>query len=209
MFRKKVKWIISVFLAAVLCLTGIGQASAADTTQDLISNIFNQVGLKSPSYQPSPPTQPKAQPPAKPNPQPQPQPESPAPEPSSTLADKIIQTGEKYLGTPYQYGAKSGQTKTFDCSSFTQYIFGVNGIKLPRTSRQQATVGTYVPRSQIQKGDLLFFRTSSSGQSIGHVAVYAGDNKVLHTWGPGGVRYDSLSTKWLDKGYVTARRVIQ
>lgn len=209
MFRKKVKWITSVFLAAVLCLTGIGQASAADATQDLISTIFNQVGLKSPSYQPSPPTQPKAQPPAKPNPQPQPQPESPAPEPSSTLADKIIQTGEKYLGTPYQYGAKSGQTKTFDCSSFTQYIFGVNGIKLPRASRQQATVGTYVPRGQIQKGDLLFFRTSSSGQSIGHVAVYAGDNKVLHTWGPGGVRYDRLSTNWLDKGYVTAQRVIQ
>lgn len=126
-----------------------------------------------------------------------------------TLADKIIQTGEKYLGTPYQYGAASGQTRTFDCSSFTQYVFKQHGISLPRSSRQQSTVGTTVSRSELKKGDLLFFTTSSSNGRIGHVGIYAGDNKILHTWGPGGVRYDSLSTKWLDRGYVTAKRVIK
>lgn len=126
-----------------------------------------------------------------------------------SLADKIIQTGEKYLGTPYQYGAKSGQTRTFDCSSFTQYVYKQHGISLPRNSRQQAQVGTTIPRSQIKKGDLLFFTTSKSNGQIGHVAIYAGNNRVLHTWGPGGVRYDSLSTGWLNKGYVTAKRVIK
>lgn len=126
-----------------------------------------------------------------------------------TLADKIIQTGEKYLGTPYQLGATSGQTRTFDCSSFTQYVYKQHGISLPRSSRQQAQVGTTIPRSQIKKGDLLFFKTSSSKGQIGHVAIYAGNNRVLHTWGPGGVRYDSLSTKWLDQGYITAKRVIK
>lgn len=126
-----------------------------------------------------------------------------------SLADKIIQTGEKYMGTPYQYGAKSGQTRTFDCSSFTQYVYKQHGISLPRSSRQQAQVGTTIPRSQIKKGDLLFFTTSKSNGQIGHVAIYAGNNRVLHTWGPGGVRYDSLSTGWLNKGYVTAKRVIK
>jgi len=124
------------------------------------------------------------------------------------LADKIIKTGEQYMGTPYKYGARSGQTQTFDCSSFVQYVYSRHGIDLPRSSRQQATVGKTIARSQIQKGDLLFFTTSSSGGRIGHVAIYAGNNKVLHTWGPGGVRYDSLSAGWLDKGYVTAKRVI-
>lgn len=128
---------------------------------------------------------------------------------NGSLADKIIQTGEKFLGTPYQYGAASGQTRTFDCSSFTQYVYKQHGISLPRSSRQQAQVGTTIPRSQIKKGDLLFFKTSSSNGKIGHVAIYAGNNRILHTWGPGGVRYDSLSTKWLDQGYITAKRVIK
>ena len=125
-----------------------------------------------------------------------------------SLADKIIKTGEKYLGTPYQYGASSGQTRTFDCSSFTQYVYKQHGISLPRSSRQQAQVGVTIPRSQIKKGDLLFFKTSSSNGKIGHVAIYAGNNRVLHTWGPGGVRYDSLSTGWLNQGFITAKRVI-
>lgn len=125
-----------------------------------------------------------------------------------TLADQIIQTGEKYLGTPYQYGAKAGQTRTFDCSSFTQYVYKQHGISLPRNSRQQSTVGQTVPRSEIKRGDLLFFTTSKSNGRIGHVAIYAGNNKVLHTWGPGGVRYDTL-TGWLDRNYVHAKRVIQ
>lgn len=126
-----------------------------------------------------------------------------------TLADKIIKTGEKYLGTPYKFGAPSGQTKVFDCSSFTQYIFKQNGISLPRNSRQQSTVGTTVKKADLKKGDLIFFKTSKSGGKVGHVAVYAGNGKVLHTWGPGGVRYDNLSTKWLAQGYLFAKRVIK
>lgn len=125
------------------------------------------------------------------------------------LADQIIKTGEKYLGTPYKFGAPSGQTNVFDCSSFVQYVYGKHGIDLPRTSRQQSKVGTTVPRSQLQKGDLMFFKTSSSGGEVGHVGIYAGDNKILHTWGPGGVRYDSLSTPWLKEGFLVAKRVIK
>jgi peptidoglycan endopeptidase LytE len=53
-----------------------------------------------------------------------------------SVADKIIQTGEKYLGVPYKFGARSGRTDMFDCSSFTQYVYWKNGTKLPRTSRQ-------------------------------------------------------------------------
>lgn len=128
---------------------------------------------------------------------------------NQTLADKIIATGNQYLGTPYQYGARNYATSgKFDCSSFTQWIFGKNGITLPRSSRQQATVGTYVPRSQLKKGDLVFFSASFSNGGIGHVGVYVGDGKILHTYGPGGVRYDTITSGWLDKNYITARRVL-
>lgn len=51
---------------------------------------------------------------------------------------KTILYGEQYLGTPYEFGADYGQTKTFDCSSFTKTVFAKIGINLPRVSRDQA-----------------------------------------------------------------------
>lgn len=124
------------------------------------------------------------------------------------FADRIIATGEKYLGTPYKFGAPTGQTKTFDCSSFTHQVFKENNVNLPRSSRSQATVGQDVARSDLQKGDLVFFKLRGrESLGIGHVGIYAGNGKLLHTWGPGGVRYDNMSDGWLDWGYVKAKRV--
>lgn len=122
---------------------------------------------------------------------------------ASSLADKIIATGLKFQGVPYKFGAKSGNTDAFDCSSFTQYVFKQNGISLPRTSKQQSTVGTYVSRSQLQPGDLVFFYSP-----IHHVAIYMGDGKLLHTYGKGGVTITKLSKGWWDSHYTTARRVL-
>lgn len=124
------------------------------------------------------------------------------------LADRIIQLGERFLGTPYEFGALVGQTKTFDCSSFVQYLFEQNGITLPRTSRQQATLGITIPREQIQKGDLLFFKSSASSGIVRHVGIYAGNDLVLHIWGAKGVHYESLSHSLLEKMFLYAKRVI-
>lgn len=214
---KKFAVVVSLSLAVSLGVpAGFSDAAAttASSTQyaysqnSLLKQIFSKAGInynrvQKPQERSTPPSNSNTNPPAK-----NPVTEQEQSNDRLALADKIINTGEKYMGTPYQYGARSGQTKTFDCSSFVQYVYGLHGIDLPRNSRQQSKVGKTIPRSQIQKGDLLFFKTSSSGSNIGHVGIYAGNNKVLHTWGPGGVRYDSLSTGWLDKGYVTAKRVI-
>ncbi|SEN51494.1 C40 family peptidase [Lihuaxuella thermophila] len=127
-------------------------------------------------------------------------------ETNTSWGDKIIATGEKYMGTPYKFGAPTTTTKVFDCSSFVKRVFAENGIDLPRTSRQQAEVGQEVSRSELQKGDLVFFKISSR-PGIGHVGIYAGNGKLLHTWGPGGVRYDDMSDGWLDRGFVKATRV--
>jgi cell wall-associated NlpC family hydrolase len=126
------------------------------------------------------------------------------------VSDKIIQTGLDLLSTPYQFGARTGQTTTFDCSSFTQYIFGENGIELPRSSRQQATVGTSLfSKNDLQKGDLIFFKTGNRSDSkIDHVAVYMGDGEILHAIPRGGVQVDNLSGFWLDSA-VAAKRVLK
>ena len=125
-----------------------------------------------------------------------------------SIADDVIATGQKFVGIRYVYGAESNRTDAFDCSSFTQYIFKQNGISIPRSSRQQAQVGEYVPKSQLQAGDLIFSDTNRDGV-INHVSLYIGDGKILHTYRVGiGVTISEFEGSTWDKTYVTARRVI-
>lgn len=121
----------------------------------------------------------------------------------------IILDAEKYLGTPYVFGAKYGQTKTFDCSSFVKTVFAENGYSLPRVSRDQAKEGEYVSRKNLNVGDLVFFTTRKSGNKIGHVGIYAGDGMMIHTFGEGGVKYSTIEKGWWDDHFVIARRILK
>lgn len=128
---------------------------------------------------------------------------------STSVANKIISKGKSYLGVKYKFGAKSGITSAFDCSSFTQYVYKKNGINLPRSSVQQSKSGTYVKRSNLKAGDLIFSDTNRDGK-INHVSIYMGNNKLLHTYRVGvGVTISKFSGSTWDKTYVTARRVIK
>lgn len=128
--------------------------------------------------------------------------------------DAVIADGLKHLGTPYQFGASTKQTDTFDCSSFMKLIFGKNDVTLPRDSRQQSQTGDIVPLDQLRKGDLLFFTTSSRKNltgldHIGHVAIYLGENKVLQTYKVGvGVTVTNLDANWTSR-IVSAKRVVK
>ncbi|OAS13487.1 C40 family peptidase [Paenibacillus oryzisoli] len=126
---------------------------------------------------------------------------------STTKADSIISLGKRYLGTPYKFGAKVGQTRNFDCSTLTKYIFGKYGISLPRTAAQQSKVGSYVSKKNWKKGDLLFFSVPGR-PGVGHVGVYLGNNKMLNTYGAGGVKITTINSYW-NSHYMTARRVIK
>jgi cell wall-associated NlpC family hydrolase len=127
--------------------------------------------------------------------------------------NQIISSGLQYLGTPYLFNAPSYQTDTFDCSSFIQYIFGINGILLPRNSRQQYKVGRPISFERIKKGDLLFFTTKArknrQGLSrIGHVAIYIGQGQILHTYKKGKkVMITELNSYW-KKSFIGVKRVL-
>jgi cell wall-associated NlpC family hydrolase len=130
---------------------------------------------------------------------------------ASASAARVLATGERYRGVRYVYGgAKPGVG--FDCSGFVQYVFGRHGLSLPRTSRQQATAGRVLPqaRTALMPGDLMFF--SSKGRGVDHVAIYVGDNRIIHSSaGAGGVVYDDLSTprgRWYLARHVTSRRLL-
>lgn len=114
------------------------------------------------------------------------------------LIEAVIEEGCKLLGTPYVYGAvrlhdgrgnfyKSFTVDEFDCSSLMQYIFykGANKL-LDVNTRTQVYQGTTVTKAQLKRGDLMFFtnaqRKNNNGvERIGHVALYLGDNYILHT----------------------------
>jgi hypothetical protein len=130
---------------------------------------------------------------------------------ASATARSVIRTGERYRGIRYRWGGNTPR-EGFDCSGFTRYVFAKHGIAIPRTSRQQATVGSRLPRSwrAVRPGDLVMF--ANSGGRINHVAIYAGNNRILHsTSSGGGVRYDDLRTqrgRWFAEHMVAARRVV-
>ncbi|RAP78283.1 C40 family peptidase [Paenibacillus montanisoli] len=121
---------------------------------------------------------------------------------TTTEANRIISTAKRYLGTPYRFGASTSTTRYFDCSSFTKYLYKKQGIYLPRESKDQAKRGRYVGKSNLKKGDLVFFY-----KPIHHVGIYIGDGKIIHTYGKPGVMISSIRTGWWAKHYTTARRV--
>ncbi len=128
---------------------------------------------------------------------------------TSTKADSIISYGKRFLGTPYLFGAKPyAVSHKFDCSSFTKYVFAHYGISLPRVSRDQAKRGHYVSKSNLRKGDLVFFYVGNNKGRIGHVGIYAGNGQMLHTYGEGGVKFTSIYRDYWKDRYITARRVI-
>jgi cell wall-associated NlpC family hydrolase len=88
----------------------------------------------------------------------------------SASAAHVLQIAAAQSGDSYAYGAAGPDS--FDCSGFTQYVFGHVGISLPHSAAEQSSVAT--PVSQPQPGDLVFVHNGSGG-SIGHVAIYAGD----------------------------------
>ena len=129
---------------------------------------------------------------------------------SAPAAPRVIGTAEQYLGVPYRWGGESPRTG-FDCSGYVKYVYAKQGVKLPRTSREQAGAGVRVtPRvASLRQGDLMLF--SEPRQAISHVAIYAGGGRIIHSSSSGGgVRYDELSTKrgqWFVQHMVAARRL--
>lgn len=120
------------------------------------------------------------------------------PSSGNKTVEAVIAEGSKFLGVPYVYGAtrlhdgkgnmlKGFTTAKFDCSSLMQYIFYKGaGQLLDVTTRTQVVQGATVKKSDLRRGDLMFFTNATRKdkvgiERIGHVALYLGGNYILHT----------------------------
>ena len=144
-------------------------------------------------------------------------------EPDSLEVEKAIDLGSALLGHPYVWGSEryhwgNGKLNSnfvkgeFDCSALVQYVYyKSNGVILDLTSRTQSLNGKAVKRTDLKRGDLMFFtnasRKNKTGiERIGHVGIYFGNNYILHTASDHAVIEPISTTRW--GYYITARRVV-
>lgn len=119
------------------------------------------------------------------------------------LDQKAIALTKEYLGTPYKWAGD--QPGGFDCSGLLQYVWGKQGVTIPRTTYQQYQSGSPVSKANLRPGDAVFFKGSDpEGNLPGHVGMYIGGGKFIDAPYTGqSVRIDNLSTR---TDYVGARR---
>lgn len=127
-------------------------------------------------------------------------------ESGASKADELIALAKTFLGNKYIYGASG--PKNFDCSGYTQYLYKQYGISLPRTAAGQIKKGTAVEKSNLKKGDAVFFQDGARTK-VGHVGIYIGGNNFIHSSsGKGEVTITSLSQNYYVVRYVGARRFL-
>jgi cell wall-associated NlpC family hydrolase len=123
----------------------------------------------------------------------------------SAAAQNAIQVASQYLGTPYHFGGASPATG-FDCSGIAQYAYGQSGVTLPRVAADQFKVGQPVDRTQLQPGDLVFFRDSTG--YIHHEGIYLGNDRFLHAPHTGDVvKISSLDDPYYAGQFAGGRRM--
>ena len=137
--------------------------------------------------------------------------------------ERAIDVGSALLGHPYVWGSqryhwgngvlnKNFVKGEFDCSALVQYVYyKSNRVLLDVTSRSQVNNGLYVAKSDLRRGDLMFFTNASrknktGNERIGHVGIYFGNNYILHTASDHAVIEPISSLRW--SYYITARRVV-
>lgn len=114
----------------------------------------------------------------------------------SAQGRQIADYGLQFVGNPYVYGGTS-LTNGTDCSGFTQGIYSHFGISIPRTSTEQRSAGREVAYADAQPGDLICY--------AGHVAIYIGNNQIVHASSPStGIKVSTATYRTI----LSVRRII-
>jgi cell wall-associated NlpC family hydrolase len=165
-----------------------GLPGAADLTTATLANLTKPA--TAPPKAPVAPVAEVAAPPTK---------TAPVSSGSGASGDDIVAKAKTHLGVPYVWGGTT--TRGFDCSGLVQHVMRDLGVEMPRVARDQAKKGEVIPSlAQAKPGDLLGMRNGT------HIAIYLGDNKILHAPRPG----ESVSIRSLMRSddIDTIRRVL-
>ena len=122
---------------------------------------------------------------------------------TSKIATELTKSALRFLGTPYVFGGTS--TSGFDCSAYTQHVFAMLGVSIPRTADAQFYAG-HKTVGGLRPGDLVFFQTYAPGPS--HVGIYLGNGTFAHASSSHGVMVSHLSDHYWAARYLGAKRLL-
>ena len=128
-------------------------------------------------------------------------------ESASQRREKFIKCAEYYMGSPYKTGGNS--RAGIDCSGLVYQAAIDAGLgTLPRKAKDMYSIASSITKDQAERGDLVFFK---DGSSVSHVAIYIGDNMLLHSISDGsktGVVTSKLTNKYWKEHYYGMGRII-
>lgn len=131
-----------------------------------------------------------------------------APDVAPPLGSALAMSALAYVGTRYRFGGNTPESG-FDCSGFVRWVFRDHlRPDFPRASQAMAQVDApSIEPTQLQPGDLLFFRIR--GSRISHVGIHVGDGRFIHAPSRGGaVRIDRLDDRYWQRRYAGAKRIV-
>ena len=122
----------------------------------------------------------------------------------SEAESRLRSAAQQWEGTPHKLGGES--TQGADCSGLVKSVFASQfEVSVPRTTERQARVGTQVSQSELQPGDLVFFRP---GYKKRHVGIYLSDGEFLHASASSGVTVSPLNRAYWQDHWWQGRRVL-
>ena len=122
-----------------------------------------------------------------------------------SIQEKLSLLAKKLLNIPYKFGGSS--ILGIDCSAYVKKVYGLLGMDLPRTAREQFNEGEAIDKEELSIGDLVFFRTYASFPS--HVGIYLGNNLFIHASSRGRkVKVDNMEAPYFVKRFIGAKRLL-
>ena len=116
----------------------------------------------------------------------------------------VLKKAFSLLGIRYRFGGSSYDG--IDCSAYVKKVYASLDLALPRTAREQYSLGVEVPTAELQEGDLLFFRTYATFPS--HVGIYIGNDLMIHASSEGRrVMISKMNTPFFQSRFIGARRI--
>jgi len=124
--------------------------------------------------------------------------------------DSLLMYAYSFIGKKYKRGGTT--MNGFDCSGYTMIVFSKFGIRLPHTSSGQSLLGIEIKKTQIDKGNLVFFKGRNiRSKRIGHVGIvitHKGEPvQFIHSSTTMGVKIDRLESPYYKKRFVKATRI--
>ena len=120
------------------------------------------------------------------------------------MPDHAASVAVKMVGKRYRMGGESPSTG-FDCSGLVQFSYRQAGLVVPRSTEQQLRLSKAVKRSELRRGDLVFF--DQEGKKHSHVGIYLGDGRFVHAPSSGKqVRIDRLDARYWEAHVSAVRR---